>query len=108
MDALFDSNCSAPVIIPSRPISVKDILCDDVTFDVTAEGRSICKSSDFIHSFIVMFASYYVFNLVYNKKLDGTLSFIQKCILNIGDRSKTKPKVLALIAKMKHSEHVFF
>ena len=51
---------------------------------------------------MVMFACYYTFNLSYDSKLDGSLTFLQKYLLNIGDSVRPKPKVLALIGKLKN------
>lgn len=100
----MDANSLTPVIVPSSPINeLKDFLDAAVTFTVMVEGNEICSSNDFVFSFMVMFAAYYTFNLEYSPKAYGTLSFIQKYILKIGDQSKTKPKVLALMAKMTQS-----
>ena len=77
------------------------ILDDDATFSVLVENAVVATSQDFVTAFIVMFSSYYVFNLAYPAKLDGTLCFIQKFMLSLGDQVKVKPKVLTLIAKLK-------
>ena len=46
-------------------------------------------------------ASFYVFDVEYPKKLDGTLISIQKKFLKISDKQKSLSKVLRLISSIK-------
>ncbi|CAB4010891.1 Hypothetical predicted protein [Paramuricea clavata] len=71
------------------------------------------KLVGFIEGLMVMFASYYIFNIVYPEELASTLEFIQRCFLGLNPekgskRSKTKgkknnvnPKVLSLANSLK-------
>ena len=43
-------------------------------------------------------ASFHIFNLEYNPKLEGSFIFFQKLFLNTNDGQKTPSKVLKLIS----------
>ena len=49
-------------------------------------------------------ASFYIFNLEYTKKVEGSFIFVQKLFLNINDKQKTQQKVLKLIFSLKKDE----
>ena len=61
----------------------------------------IASSKYFIRAFAILMASFYVFNVEYLKKLEGTLIFIQKFFLRISDKQKSPSKVLRLISSIK-------
>jgi len=83
---LLDSESVTPVIVPSQKINnFGDLVEEAMTFRVHVEGSVICETPDFIFAFMVLFASFYAFNLSYPPKLNGTLTFIQKFVLDIGD-----------------------
>ena len=96
---LFDVTTSTPAIEFAG--DWKNVLDNQAEFEVKVEGTSISKSVDFVYSYMVMFAAYYVFNLAYPQRLHSTMAFMQKFLLNIGDKIKVKPKVLSLMAKLK-------
>ena len=75
---------------------------NDAEYQVLVEDNVITTTKDFVLAFTIMFAAYYIFNLAYPSKLSGTLAFIQKLVLQIGDKAKVKPKVLTLIGKLKN------
>ena len=99
--SVFEDTNLTPAIKTAKPVTYQNIIDDTRNFIVTVEGKEICRSNDFVYTFMVMFAAYYTFNLSYDKKLDGTLTFFQKFILNIGDSVRPKAKVLALMGKLK-------
>lgn len=78
-----------------------DILNDDMEFTVVTAGNVIGKTKDLLSAYVVMFASYYIFNLAYPAKLNGTFMFIQKYILKIGDSLSIPPKLITLFGKLK-------
>ena len=99
----FNVDRATPTILPMIQLNeLLNVLDEENSFKVVVEGNKICETGDFLHAYTVMFAAYYVFNLAYPVKLEGTFSFIQKFILKIGDKVKTKPKVLTLIAKVNN------
>jgi len=77
------------------------VLDDSSVFDVVVESEIIAHCDNFLDAFIVLLACYYVFNLAYPKKLEGTLTFVQKFLLKIGDSTKTLPRVAGLITRLK-------
>jgi len=77
------------------------LLSDDATFDIKVEQEIVAHCHNFFEAFSTMLACYYVFNVAYPKNLEGTLTFFQKFILNIGDDQKTLPRVAGLISRLK-------
>ena len=79
------------------------IVDDDVEFEVSVEGNSLCLVKDFMVAFQIYLESYYIFNLSYPKGLENTLLFFQKYIINICDDGiKISTRVLSLIMKAKN------
>ena len=92
--AVFNENNATPVIVTSQSLAYLEIIDITQNFNFAVEGREICKSNDFIYSYMVMFACYYTFHLSYDSKLDGSLTFLQTFFLKIGDSVRPKPKLL--------------
>ena len=86
---------------PISDISDIEFLADASRFDVLIERFQSASSEDFIRAFAILMASFYVFNVEYPKKLEGTLIFIQKFSLKTSDKQKSPKKVLRLISSLK-------
>lgn len=82
------------------PVLVKAI--DDNEGSLHIEHGEICTYNSMTEGVAALFASHYVFNLVYRPKLKKSLLFIQKKILNIADRIKT-PLIITDINKRINS-----
>ena len=65
------------------------------------EDHIVAHSKDLIRAFAVMVSAYYVFNVEYPNSLVGTLTYIQKFMLKIGDNTKTLQRVLSLVSRLK-------
>ena len=63
---------------PISDISDIEFLADASRLDVLIERFQTASSKDFFRAFAILMASFYVFNVEYPKKLEGTLIFIQK------------------------------
>ena len=62
----------------NRPISkISEFLGDASRFRVLIEQFQIASLKDFIRAFNIVMAPFYVFNVEYPKKLEGTFIFIQ-------------------------------
>ena len=72
----FGDSLVKPRIKCSKIASVEDslvyLLDADAVFDVMVENEIIAHENDFINAFAIMVASYYVFNIEYRNKLNGT------------------------------------
>ena len=68
------------------------------------ERFRLTNTKDFIKAFGVLMASFYVFNLEYIKKAEGSFIFVQKLLLIINDKQKIPQKVLKLISPLKKDE----
>ena len=69
------------------------------TFSLMAEESELCKVQGLLQSAGVWLAAYYVFKIPYPQALKNTLCFLQKVILELGDRERT-PNVVIKIANM--------
>ena len=92
---------NTPALVLSEEMTLEEMLKTTVVINVKVEKCQICTKNDFIHAYMVVFASYYTFNLAYNPKLCATLTFVQKFLLDIGDKVKPITKVLSLISNLK-------
>ena len=96
----FGESFIEPRIKCSKIASVEDslvyLLDADAVFDVMMDNEIIAHENDFNNAFVIMVTSYYVFNIEYRNKLNGSLTFIQKFFLKIKDEAKTLQKVLNL------------
>ena len=77
---------------PISDISDIEFLADASRFDVLIERFESASSEDFIRAFAILMASFYVFNVEYPKKLEGTLfsfkNFLWKLLTNRNHRGK--------------------
>ena len=73
---------------PISDISDIEFLADASRLDVLIERFQTASSKDFFRAFAILMASFYVFNVEYPKKLEGTLIFIQKNIWCRNHREK--------------------
>ena len=64
------------------------------------EDTEIALTQELVSAFLIMFCSYYIFKLAYPIKLNGTLSYFQKCIAKIDDSRRMKQNVLTFAAKI--------
>ena len=74
---------------------------ENTEYELKVETFTLARGQNFIEMFSLMLASFYIFNVQYPKKLEGSLLFFQKFLLGIGDETKTPQKVLQLISKVK-------
>ena len=74
---------------------------ESTEYELKVETFTLARGQNFIEIFRLMLASFYIFIVEYPKKLEGSLMFLQKFILGIGDETKTPQKVLQLISKVK-------
>ena len=74
---------------------------ESTEYELKVETFTLAHGQNFIEIFGLMLASFYIFNVEYPKKLEGSLMFLQKFLLGIGDETKTPQKVLQLISKVK-------
>jgi len=80
---------------------MSDVICSEV-LSVVVEGCVIARSKNLKTAMAIVFASYYVFNIAYPKKLLGVMTFIQKDILQINDKAAKVSKVLTLMSNHRH------
>ena len=101
----MESGNFQPRLISKNVIS--DITDYSTLFDENSEYQlkietfTLAHGKDFVETFGLMLASFYVFNVRYPRKLEGSLLFFQKFMLGIGDETKTPQKVLQFISKVK-------
>ena len=65
----------------------------NAAFRVYVDNVEITTTTNFITAYKVMFAAYYVFNLGYPKNRAATMTYIQKAIINIQDKTAVIRKV---------------
>ena len=66
-------------------------------YEVIAEQELVCSSEDFIRALCVLMVAHYVFNMTYHPKLNSTLTFLQKVIMNIKDGNPNPKKLINLL-----------
>ena len=103
---LFDfEGASQPRIQCGKPSADVNVISEENTsYHIMVERFRLTSTKDFIKAFGVLMASFYVFNLEYTKKVEGSFIFVQKLFLNINDKQKTQQKVLKLISSLKKDE----
>lgn len=75
------------------------------TFSIIAEGTSICVCCEFTEAVALMFASFYLFNLQFPKKLKSSMTFFREYIFNIQDNiAKIDKKVAKFCTTLSWSE----
>jgi hypothetical protein len=87
---------------PSKPTILvpegRSALDGDLSIHI--ERVVLCNTNSFAKAIALLLASYYIFNLAYPSKGVATLTFIQKCILNLHDGSKNIDKVVTLLGRL--------
>ena len=103
---LFDfEGASQPRIQCDKPSADINVIGEENTsYHIMVERFHLTSTKDFINAFGVLMASFYVFNLEYTKKVEGSFIFVQKLFSNIYDKQKTPQKVLKLISSLKKDE----
>ena len=76
-----------------------EILTHD-SFHVTVEGTKVGSATTVLDALMLVFASYYVFNLKYPEKLKATMTFIQKGVCEMHTHALSINKVVDLITKV--------
>ena len=80
-------------------IQVCQLVDGEELYKVILDEIAIAECGDLVTAFMLMVATYYVFNVAYPKELKNTLMFMQKAFLNIMDARKNK-KVNSLMCKL--------
>ena len=102
---LFDFEGASQPIQCGKPSADINVISEENTsYHIMVERFRLTSTKDFIKAFGVLMASFYVFNLKYTKKVEGSFIFVQKLFLNINDKQKTQQKVLKLISSLKKDE----
>nr|XP_054748301.1 uncharacterized protein LOC129253889 [Lytechinus pictus] len=66
-------------------------------FAIVAEGEVVAQTSDVLKAVCIVMAVHYVFNMSYHPKLNASLTFIQKVIMNMKDSSPNPKKVIKVL-----------
>jgi hypothetical protein len=90
-----DPTTATPYIVMSGDDPIE---CSDYTIYV--DGVVVCKTSSFLKSFKLVFASFYIFHVAYPKEIMNLLTFVQKIILNMSDKTAKRAKVMSLLSKL--------
>ena len=72
----------------------------DGELSVMVEGVLLCKTYSFTRALALLLACYYVFNLAYPQKGCATLTFMQRCFINLQDGVKANDKVITLLGRI--------
>ena len=67
-----------------------------------ADGEVVATSDAFFEAVVLWISSFYIFNLAYPSRLQKTLAFVQKIILNILDELQTPRAIITLINKLNN------
>lgn len=62
-----------------------------------AEKELVCTTDDFLQAVCVLMVAHYVFNMTYHPKLNNTLTFLQKVIMNIKDGNPNPKRLINLL-----------
>ena len=96
---LKEEVCPATVT-PYIRMHKNDSVLGTSRFDIYADSVLVCTTGNLVRAYTVLFASFYVFNLVYPSKCVGTLTFMQKCLCNVQDKVKNVAKVITLLSRL--------
>ena len=92
-------------MLENRDQPLNNVFVEETSFQVIIESVTVSQSKDFIQTFMVYLASFYVFNTEYpSSLLTATLTLLQKFFIKLGDAVKTSKKVLTLIGKMEKAK----
>ena len=76
-------------------INVINVISEqNASHHIMVERFRLTSTEDFIKSFGVLMASFYVFNIEYTKKVEGSFIFVRKLFLKINGKQKTPQKAL--------------
>ena len=87
--------------IPSNIDDFSVLFEESTEYELKVGTFTLVRAQNFTEKFGLMLASFYIFNVQYQKKFDRALIFLQKFLSGIGDETKLPQKVLQLISKMK-------
>ena len=91
MTSRVPEDCATPIVVYSGDIYTTSKL------EVFAEGNLIASPLDIMEAFEVLFCAHYVFNKEYNRKARDTLTFLQRGLFSILDKSKVSAIVRSLL-----------
>jgi len=74
----------------------EDVYSGD-NLEVHVEGTLVARPVDLMEAFKVLVAAHYVFDIPYNKKAHDTLTFLQKGILGIRDKTRISSSIRNLL-----------
>ena len=75
---------------------------DEKAFVLEIEKETIGSTDNFLSLFVMYIASIYCFNLVYPKKIEKSMLFIQKIILGLVDNeTSVDRKLLNVLSELK-------
>ena len=57
-------------------------------FSLLVEGVQVCTCGNLMTAFVLMFATYYIYNLSYPDAMQSTMNFFQTAFLKIEDSVK--------------------
>ena len=58
---------------------------DDVQFSLLVEGVQVCTCGNLVTAFVLMFATYYIYNLSYPGAINSTMTFVQTSFRKLED-----------------------
>lgn len=90
----LDASQVAPII------TYKGEIMEESEFRVQAEGVVVGTTESMLDAFCLLLATYFVFNIVYPSILEGTLTFIKKCVVGHSDKVKIPFKVTTLLTRL--------
>ena len=102
LDFFETEGANHPGIQFDKPLVDTKVIIDEIArLNVMVERFRLSSGKDFARTFGVLMASFYIFNLEYNSKLEGLFIFFQKLFLNMNNGQKTPSKVLKLISCLR-------
>ena len=85
------------VVIRTDYTTYDCIANEECAFYIKIKDNTTCRCNNFVRAFQVIIALTYVFNVIYSKKIEATMAFIQQMWPEINNNQKTPSKVLSLI-----------
>ena len=70
-----------------------DDVLDEIIYKVVVDNEVLAATKNFMGALCVYLSSFYVFDLVYEKEIKGTLVFFQRVIVGLEDRTPVPSKV---------------
>ncbi|XP_071833259.1 sterile alpha motif domain-containing protein 3-like isoform X1 [Apostichopus japonicus] len=96
-----DDDVSSDVEINTPVITYTGDPLDPSNITIIAENEKCSTAASFPEAVLILLATYYVFNIQYNGKVKGTLTFLQNVLLQCKDKGKLPQKIISLIAKLQ-------